>query len=77
MEALVDWASPELMPTEVWTQRRKGELWMTILKRRRFLGEPEDSLATSYSSLACSRMLQIWLPTWRACWKPPYVRGGS
>lgn len=69
-------ARPELMPIDVWTHRRKGELWMTTLNRFRLV-RPLRAEIFSASSFACSRMLLIWFPTCRACVRPPYVRGGS
>lgn len=75
----LDWASPELRPMEVWMHRRKGDVWMTI--RKRFLLFTCLSFwlvrRGCSSARACSRMLAIWWPTWRAWRRPPYVRGGS
>lgn len=58
------------MPIDVWTQRKKGELWMTTLKRLRLvaLAPVRDSWS---STLACSRKAPIWLPTCLACRSPP------
>lgn len=55
IESVGSCARPELIPTEVWTQRRKGEVCMMIRKRLR-LKPGLFSFLASYSSLACSRM---------------------
>lgn len=65
MESGDVWARPEAMPMDVCTHRRKGELWMTTLKRLRLAARDAPFRETSSSSLACSRKLPIWLPTCR------------
>jgi hypothetical protein len=74
-ESEVAWARPALMPTDVWTHRKNGELCITTLKRFRLWFDGDDLISDSI--LFCSRMLAIWLPTCLDCKKPPYVRGGS
>lgn len=64
------WASPELMPIEVCTQRKNGDVCIMTLNRRR-LKPGLPSFFASCSNLACSRTEAMWLPTWRPCRKPP------
>lgn len=71
MESGAVCARPEEIPIDVWMHRKNGELWMTTLNRLRFPLSPAPFFVTSASTLACSRMLAIWLPTCLACRKPP------
>ena len=75
-------ARPALMPTEVWMQRRKGELCMTTLYFRRFLEVPSVAGWSACCSLSLSlspsrKISPILCPTAFAWFHPLYVRGGS
>jgi hypothetical protein len=56
-ESRAVWARPEAIATDVCTQRRKGEQWMTTRKRLRLRAVRDEDAEEddSASSLACSR----------------------
>lgn len=71
-------ARPALMPIEVWTHRKKGEEWRTILNLRFLMGGPPPAAlaASSCASLSLKISPMRW-PVARAWFHPEYVSGGS
>lgn len=64
-------ARPALIPTDVCTQRRNGEEWMTILNLQRFFVGPSSVAAAPASAASLSR--KIWAILWpvaRAWFQP-------